>query len=56
LHELHVMINMNDIVHIEYLKYSNQWNFFFNDTWMFIFNTQKYHRFMQIYVMIIAWT
>ncbi len=24
LHELHVMINMNDIVHIEYLKYSNQ--------------------------------
>jgi hypothetical protein len=40
---------------IQYFKYLNGWNIFFEwHTWMFMFNTQKSHTFIQNYIMIIA--
>ncbi len=55
-HKFHVIVNMNDIVCIEYLKYSNKWDFFFEwHTWMFMFHMQKLHSFTQNYIMIIVW-
>jgi hypothetical protein len=42
-------------VHIQYLKCSNRGNIVFEwHTWMFMFNTQKSHNFIQNYITIIA--
>jgi hypothetical protein len=43
-------------VNIQYFKYLNRWDIIFEwHTWMFMFNTQKSHNFMQNYIMIITW-
>jgi len=55
-HKFYVMVNMNEIICIQYFKYSNGWNIFFKKhMWMFMFNTQTTYNFMQNYSTIIAW-
>jgi hypothetical protein len=56
LYEFCVMVIWMIFVCNQYLQNSNIWNIVFEwHTWMFMFNSQKLHNFMQNYITIFAW-
>jgi hypothetical protein len=54
--EFHLWLIWMMFVCISYLKYLNELDIIFEwHTWMFMFNTQKLHSFMQNFITIISW-